>query len=266
MAKPYGFNALDVQWEVLGQAREGAVVVVGLGDDVEPQAIADQLAELGYPRPAAGHLDGAVWEGGIDLVAQVEPTLTSLLSYVAIVADQGLLVMSDTAAYAELVSTVVTPGRGSLLDEEAVADAATPLLGSLVAVLHQGAHACSTTSYAKAGGIDRRDARVVARRSGGLEPFWSLGFGILSRPEGYQLGVTMAFADAATAAAQREVRTALSSGTAIGQGGTYDERFAVASSEVHDGVVTLGLAPVADRMQLVSDLATGPLMFTWCGG
>jgi hypothetical protein len=49
------------------------------------------------------------------------------------------------------------------------------------------------------------------------------------------------------------------------QGGTCEERFDVTSGAVSDRVATLALSPVRDRMDLVSDLTGGPLMFARCG-
>lgn len=88
---------------------------------------------------------------------------------------------------------------------------------------------------------------------------------VMSDAEDYARLVSTAFPDAATAAAQREMRASLATGPAIGQGGTYEERFDVTSSAVSDRVATLALSPVREHMDLVSDLTGGPLMFAWCG-
>jgi hypothetical protein len=263
MDDSFGFSVRDARWEVLGQAREGAVVVLRLADGVDLAGVTTRLESLGYARPDES--DG-VWVGGVDLVAGIEARLTPLLAHVAVIADRHLLVMSDSRGYAEQVADVVTSGDASMVDDDALADVATPLLGDLVAVVHRGERACAVPSYASTSELDRRDARAARRAAGPLLPHRALGFGIASADAGLRLDVSMRFDDPAVAARQRDVRTRLAEGPAIGQGGTYAERFAVTVSAVSDGVVTLGLTPREEPMTLLSDLSAGPLMFAWCGG
>ena len=143
--------------------------------------------------------------------------------------------------------------------------AAVPLYGDAVAVVHQGSRACGITSFASADEGDRADAAQRAEDAGGLLPQEALGFGLRRQDEGLVLEVILTFANQAEAVDQAEVRRRLTTGEAVGQGGTYDERFTVTANGVEGTTVVLQLQPVVQPMSLMSDLTTGPLLFTWCG-
>lgn len=265
MDETYGWSVWDTRWELLGQGRDGATVVVRLDDDVQIEAVADTLTELGYPRPATGARSGGVWAGGVDLVSELDAGLTPLLAHVALLEDQQLVVLSDTADYAGAVVDSIASGETFGADPD-VAATSLPLYGGVLAVLHRTPQNCAVTSYADASTLDARDAAAAADGAGGLTAHRSLGFGLTVDGDERRLEVAMRFPDAAVATTQQDVRDRLTSGSAVGQGGTYDERFEVVSSSVQDTVLHLGLRPVAERTKLVSDLTNGPLLFAWCGG
>ena len=47
----------------------------------------------GYTKPKD---EDGVWKGGVDLVAQLDPTLSPEVQYIALLEDQGLVVTSDS--------------------------------------------------------------------------------------------------------------------------------------------------------------------------
>ena len=59
---------------------------------------ADSLEELGYDRPDD---EDGVWVGGADLLPEIGPDLTPELQYVALDADDHLVLTSDSAAFLE---------------------------------------------------------------------------------------------------------------------------------------------------------------------
>jgi hypothetical protein len=266
MVEPYGWSVLDLDWEIYGQARQGAVIVAELGDSVAPDDVTAGLATLGYAEPDSDAESGGVWQGGPDLVARVDPTLTPLLEHVAVLSDPGLIVLSDTPAYvARTVDTITAEsgGMGGLAD---VAATAVPLDGAITAIVHRRPRACAVTSYETASPSDRALAAARIADVGGIRPHEGLGFAVQPSDRGLELVVAMHFDTAAIAEGQRSPRTELASGAAIGQGGTYDERFKVVDSEVRDNDLILVLLPVEAHMTLVSDLASSPLLFTGCAG
>ena len=265
MAEEFGWSVLDAEWEMFAQGREGAVSVVALPTSVDLDELSASLQRLGYQRPSSDADDGAVWQGDPDSLARVDPELTAGLAAIAVLADRRLVVASDEAAYAARTVEVITAGSGSLGDLRDVAAVALPLAGDAVAVVHQPPQACDVTSYDTAAELDQRDAAERVQQVGGLVRQRALGFGVRQRSGGLVLDVALVFASQVEALDQAGVRRQLATGDATGQGGTYDERFTVTDQRIEDATVLFELEPVAEQMSLLSDLTTGPLLFSWCG-
>jgi len=264
MAEHYGWSVLDVEWEAFGQSRAGAVSVVSLGPGVDPAAVTAGLGRLGYEPPESDASTGGIWHGGGDLVARLGPQLSPALAEVAVLADRRLVVASDAAAYASRTVETITTGDDSLGDAPDAAATALPLYGSAVAVVHQLPRACRITSFATADLADRADAVQRAEAAGGLLPQRALGFGV-AQNDRMVLRTVLRFASSAEAVSQTEVRQRLTTGEATGQGGTYDERFRLVRADVQGSNLVLEMEPVTEPMSLLSDLTSGPLLFTWCG-
>ncbi|HEU0288122.1 MAG TPA: hypothetical protein VFR22_13825 [Nocardioidaceae bacterium] len=266
MADPYGWSVLDLDWEIYGQARQGAVIVAELGENIAPDDVTAGLARLGYAEPDSDADSGGAWRGGPDLVARIDPTLTPLLEHVAVLADPGLIVLSDTPSYVERTVDTITSESGGMGGLADVAATAAPLDGAITAIVHRPPRACAVTSFDTASSSDRALAAARISDVGGLRSHQGLGFAVQPSDRGLELVVAMHFDTAAIAEEQRAVRTGLASGPAIGQGGTYDERFSVVDSEVRNSDLILVLLPVEAHMSLVSDLANSPLLFAGCDG
>ena len=65
-------------------------------DSVSFDDLGDRLESLGFARPDE---DDGTWTGGVDVVARIG-SLTPQLQYWNLLEDDGLVVTSDTAAYA----------------------------------------------------------------------------------------------------------------------------------------------------------------------
>ena len=100
MQEELGFSPATVSWELLAQSGAGAVEVLKVDDDVDLDAVADRLADLGWTEPDE---EDGVWVGGPDVLAGVGSTLTPELQHVALLADQGLVLTSDQAPFLEQV-------------------------------------------------------------------------------------------------------------------------------------------------------------------
>jgi hypothetical protein len=265
MADRFGWSVLDARWEVFAQARQGAVSVVSLEPSVDLGELTATLERLGYRPPSAGAEDGGVWHGGGDVLAGIDPQPSPALAQIAVLADRRIVVASDDEAYATATVEVITSGEGAVGGVGDVAATALPLYGDAVAVVHQAWRACDITSFATADDSDQREAAQRAEQAGGLVAQRTLGFGLRRQSGGLVLDVVLRFASAGEAVDQAKVRGRLATGEATGQGGTYDERFTLTRQAVEDETVMLELEPVTQPMSLLSDLTTGPLLFTWCG-
>ena len=262
MADRYGWSIAATDWEAFGQSRDGQAVVVSLGA-VDPADVVNGLERLGYTAPADDREAGGVWSGSSDLVASIAPRLTPLLGNVAVLADDGLVVLSDDPDYAAHTVEVASGEADSITDDAAVAAVATQLAGNPVMVVHRGERGCDATSLRTASRIDKAVAARLVGQGPALVAYDALGFG-LSVGAGSELDVVMRFPDDKAAAVQRPVRLALTSGDAPAQGGTWEERFSAVEATLDGPDLVLRLSSDDRGARLLSDLGTGGLLFASC--
>ena len=262
MADRYGWSIAATDWEAFGQSREGQAVVVSLGS-VDPADVVSGLERLGYTAPADDLESGGVWSGGSELVSSIAPDLTPLLGHVAVLADDGLVVLSDDPDYAAHTVAVADGEADSLTDDAAVTAVAMQLAGDPVMVLHRGERGCDVTSLRTASRSDRVVAARLVGQGPALVAYDALGFG-LRVGAGSELDVVMRFTDDKDAAVQRPVRLALTTGDALAQGGTWEERFSGVEATLDGRDLVLRLSSDDRAARLLSDLGTGGLLFASC--
>lgn len=170
--------------------------------------------------------------------------------------------MSDAAAYAGLTVDTIHGDASPVLDEEGVADTAAALADTSVSALVDfGDHACTATGFQDADPGQQALARQQIGAAGGISPLRGLARSIDATS---RLTVVLDFASNAQAAADQEARVLLAQGDAPDQGGTFDERFSIASADVTGEVMTLVLAPRSSDTLLLRDLGRGGLLFAAC--
>lgn len=262
MADRYGWSIVATDWEAFGHSREGQAAVVSLGA-VDPADVVSGLERLGYTAPAEDREAGGVWSSSSELVSSIAPDLTPLLGYVAVLADDQLVVLSDDPDYAAHTVAVARGAADSLTDDAAVSAVAMQLAGNPVIVLHRGERGCDVTSLRTASRIDRVVAARLVGQGPALVAYDALGFG-LRVGAGSELDVAMRFAEDKDAAVQRPVRLALTSGDALAQGGTWEERFSAVEVTLDGRDLILRLTSDDRGARLLSDLGTGGLLFASC--
>ena len=267
MESRFGWSVLDSSWEGVAQSRQGAAVVVQMPADFDLGRVRERLNELGYLEPFDA--DG-VWRGGIDLVAQISPSLTPFLANAVVLDDSHRIVLSDTAAYAARTAHVVEGSVPSLGQNGAVAAVGDQLEGSAAATVHVGNRGCVVMGFRRASPLDRAAARRRVAAAGGVGTYAAVGMGLVpgQRSDGLHRApqvVAMHFDDRSLAPEEAQHRARLAVGDAPLQGGTYQSRFTVASAEQRGGDVTLRLQPRDFDAQLLSDLDAGALLFASCG-
>ena len=99
-------------------------MVLKLPEGADFDTLAENLRTLGYRKPSEA--DG-VWRGGADLVAGIDPTISPELQYVVLLADQHLVVSSDTSAYAAVGGQGGPRGRGAFAGSPRVSELAGAL-------------------------------------------------------------------------------------------------------------------------------------------
>jgi hypothetical protein len=239
-----------VDWELLGQAKGGEVLIVHL-PDVEKVMRAYERA--GFTPPAKHRSDGGVWEGGGDVLSDLgieEP----LFDNVAFLAGDGLLLSSDSASWLAHAVTAATGGRH--LDFGLTGELEEPL----AAVGLVGDRACSELSFATADTGAQAEATQLVDAAGGVNPL-----------DGYLVGLGHDHAWAAALAFESDdqarhdllPRQRLAAGQDPGQMLSYRDLFRLDAAERHGrDIVLRGHArPSAYALTQVSQ---GPVLLASC--
>ena len=254
MQDELGFSPGTLDWELFAQSPEGAVDILGLSDEDAVTALADRLAAAGFTEPDE---EDGVWRGGADLLARIGPDLTPELQYVALLADEGVVLTSDQVAPLE-AAVEVASGDADALDsvDEVVAASGSPVAASVFT----GSYACEQLAMASADADDQAEADALLAQAGEVHPM--TGFAMALRTDG-DIRVAMSFEDDDAARTDADTRATLASGPAPGQGGDFADRFTLEEAVATGSVVTLDLLPVPGQYVL-SDLTSGPVLFATC--
>ena len=257
----YGFGPATARWEAYAQSRDGAVMVLAPPDGTDFAVLADNLRAAGYDAPAKRATDGGTWVGGIDLVSRLDPTLTPELQYVALLADQGLVVTSDTEDYLASSVRAASGDTDGLVSKAGVDDLAQRLGRVDNALVWPGDFACEDLAMSQADDDDQAQADDLVRQAGGVTPLSGLAMGMTSDRT---LHVVAHFASSEAARADLRPRARLAVGEAVGRGGRFSDDFELTRSSAVGSDVLLDLAPKRDDAFVLSALYDGPVLFATC--
>lgn len=261
MNRRYGFSPIDASWEMYGQSREGAVVVMRFGDSVDLEGVERNLRRLGYQAPADGPGSGGVWTGSADLVATIDPSLTPVMQNVVVIPDEGAVLLSDNQAYASVSASVVTGEEAGLDSVEGTSELASSAGSPVSAVMFASDFACEALSMATADEEDQAAAEDLIASAGGVSPLAGV---VVAMDPSRAVTVGMHFEESSQASDDLRPRVSLASGDAPGQGGTFPERFRVVEAAADGNQIVMDLEPAADDLPLLSDLTQGPVLFASC--
>lgn len=249
-----GISPATIAWELLAQAPDGAVEMMGVDDGTDLDDLADRLTALGWTAP--DEADG-VWIGGPDVLSGVGPGLTPELQHFVLLEDRGVVLASDQAGYLEQVREVVDGGAASAED---LGDLVGDLESPLAAAVYDGAYACERLAMSQADDDAQAEAAQLVESAGGIHPLTGFAMGALASGD---LRAVMEVEDSDDAPSDAEARSRLASGPAPGQGGDFGDRFAVEGAGSEGRTITLDLRPV-DGSYVLSDLTSGPVLFATC--
>lgn len=261
MNRRYGFSPIDAEWEAFGQSREGQVVVMRFGDSVDLEGVERNLRRLGYTAPEDGAGSGGVWAGSVDLVATIDPALTPVMQNVVVLPEERLVLLSDAEAYAASSASVITGSAAGLDEVDGVPELASAAGEPASATLLASDFACEALSMADADEEDQAVADDLIASAGGVSPL--SGVVVAMNPD-RSLVVGMHFESSDQASDDLRPRVELASGEAVGQGGTFGERFRVVEAAADGNEIVMELEPTDDDLPLLSDLTDGPLLFASC--
>lgn len=250
----FGLSPANLAWELLAQAPDGQLVILGTGEGYDFDRLRDTLRSLGYREPDE---EGGTWRASETVFAAIG-TLTPELANLRLDEDEGAVVASETAAYLAQWRDV---RRGAGV-EDGIDDTlgAYEEAGALSAVVYSGDQACRALAMSQADGADGARADQLIADAGEVHPL--RGFGMAALPGG-GVRVAMAFETEETARTDADTRAALAAGPAPGQGGTFPDRFRLGEVSARGRVVRMELAPT-EGAYVLSDLSSGPVLFATC--
>ena len=261
MNRRFGFSPLDAEWEMYGQSRAGAVVAMRFDESVDLDGVERNLRTLGYDAPSGGAGSGGVWTGSADLVATIDGSLTPVLQNVVVLPEERIVLLSDARAYASSTADVVQEEAESLADVSGVPALAEAAEEPSSAVLLARDFACEALGMATASEEDQALADDLIADAGGVSPL--AGVVVAAQPD-RSLVVGMHFESSDQASDDLRPRVDLASGEAVGQGGTFAERFRVVEAVADGEEIVMDLEPTSGEASLLSDLTQGPLVFASC--
>ncbi|HYG92314.1 MAG TPA: hypothetical protein VD859_01905 [Nocardioides sp.] len=253
LQEEYGVSPASLDWELFAQGPSGAVVLMGLPAPLDLGALEQRLTDLGYSEPEE---EGGVWLGGSDVLASIDGVVTPELEFVAIDAEERVLVASDQE---EPLTDWRDAQRGSDVSD-GVSDVVAAVGGAISASVYTGDHACAALAMSQAGSVDRAAGAELIEEAGEVSPLRGFAIAALS---GGGARVAMAFETEEQARTNADARSTLASGPAPGQGGSFSDRFELGEVVADGEVVTMELTPRPNAF-VVSDLAHGPVLFATC--
>ncbi len=258
MQTAYGISPASADWEALLQSKAGSLLVLG-ADDADLDRMAERLERSGFTEPDD---EDGVWEGGFDLQAKIPGELTPQVAHAVLLRDEGLALFSDESAFlAEMVPVVRGEEESGIADvEDAVRALATDGASPLAASVLTGSNACADLAMSQAGPEAEAEADQRIEDAGGVSPLRAYGIALLPGGGGR---VALGFETDEQARENADARAALATGPAVGQGGTFEERFDLEEASASGTVVTLALDP-APGSRLISDIGAGPVLFATC--
>lgn len=254
----FGFGPANLAWEALAQGRSGSSVALAMEEDVDFDELADRLRDLGFAEPEG---ERVVWDGGIDLVSGIDPTITPQFQYVALLPDQGLVVASDSRAYAATAARAAQGESSSLRDVDGVEDLLASAGEPASAGLWAGDFACEDLSMAAAGPEEQQQADRLVAEAGGVAPLSGLLVGMAADR---RLEIVLGFESDEQARDDLEPRARLAVGEAVGRAGSYPELAELTRSRTEGATVVLDLRPIRDEGFVLSELNAAPVLLATC--
>jgi hypothetical protein len=255
MHDSYGWSAADLDWEVYGQAGDGAAMVARFDDSISLSDVRGVLRKLGYQQ------DGRVWNATAS--SPIDGELSATLASVAIVPGQRLVVAADRETYVRTVLQVIDGDEPSLLSVRPASEVAQALVGTDSAFLQSSGVACAATSVEKQSADVLAQARAAVARAGELADVTFAGRGLTSdSADKQQIRFAMGFDSPSDAASQLKTRKTLARGTLIGGNGRIEDSLQLTGARVNGSTATLRFDHDPDSAAYMAGV--GPLLFASC--
>lgn len=258
LQKHYGFSPANADWEAYAQSKQGAVMVLQLPDSTDMGTIEDNLRDLGYKSPKD---DTGVWLGGVDLVAQLDGSISPELQYVVVLADQHVVLSSDEKSYAATAAATATGDADSLADLDSAADLTGKVGEPASAFVWTRDFACQDLSMDSADDDDQSQADQLIAKAGKVSALSGL---VMAMEPDRRIHVGMQFENGDQAEENLKARARLAVGEAVGRGGSFSDDFTLTRSRTDGSTVLLDLRPKEKNGFALSLISQGPVLFATC--
>jgi hypothetical protein len=233
-------------------------MVVRMPDDFDLDRVTEHLEDLGFVRPSTST---GVWKGGVDLVASIDPSITPELQYVAVLADQHLVVTSDEESYAREAAATALGDRDSLADVASARELVDKLAEPAAAMVWTRDFACADLAMSKADQDSQDQGAALVAQAGGVTPLNGLAMAL---DTDRTLTVAELFEDSGQAKDNLRPRARLAVGEAPGRGSSFSDDLRLARSATDGSAVMLEFAPRERTGFVLSALDNGPVLFATC--
>jgi hypothetical protein len=255
----YGFSPGNAAWEAFGQSDAGAAMVLRTVDGVDFDDLAHALDELGYEKPASAT---GVWRGGADLVSALDGSLTPEVQYVVLLADQHLVVTSDSASYAATAARAARGKTKTLADVSSVTGRTGTLAEPAAAIMWTRDFACSDLAMTQTDPGAQAQARQLVTEAGKVSPLSGL---VMALSPAGTLTVAEQFGSGDQARENLRARARLAVGEAVGRSdATFADDYRLTRSRTKGSTVLLTLRPRDRGSFPLSSLYDGPVIFATC--
>jgi hypothetical protein len=247
-----------MQWEAYAQAPTGATLVARMPDGFDFTTVEKNLQGMGFTRPASRT---GVWLGGTDLVASVDPMLSPEVQYVAVLADQGLIVASDQQSFAATAAAVAEGHGASLADLGSTRSLVDKVGEPAAAMVWTRDFACGDLAMSSADQAAQNEADALIAQAGKITALTGL---VMSLGVDRRLTVLEGFQSGSDAQENLRARARLAVGSAPGRGGMFSDDLRLTTSRTDGAAVRLEFSPRSSTGYVLSTVNDGPVLFATC--
>jgi hypothetical protein len=147
------------------------------------------------------------------------------------------------------------------MDDEGVASLAKAAGDPVASTQWTSTFACEDLSMGSADDADQRVGDRLVAGAGEVSPLAGL---VMAQQADRSIVFGLHFETSDQASANLQPRVDLAAGDAPGQGGSFAERFTLASGRADGQDVVLTTRPTRRNASVLSDLSSGPVLFATC--
>src|SRR5665811_100008 len=258
MHKVYGWSPFNIDWEIYGQADDGALLAAGMGSGLSGSSVEDSLRANGYKEA-----DG-IWSSTTDNRATVAPGQPTALAHIAVLGGERLILASDSADYLLDSLTRHRENTRSLADVRSVRGVLAPLSGAVSAAVLRSKDACEMANLAEATAAEKSQAKNLVEPLGPLAKMSHLGQGLFTTANGQRVRYAMEFGSATEASQQVRIRRELTTGTIVGRVAEIEDFMAFDGARTRDNTAILDFAVGDPTNSAITEIGDGPMLFAAC--